>query len=111
MTLLLDDVSIGAAQDLERATATAQALVERFGLGAPGELLSSRVYPEGLPEGVLSDAARARMEASVEGVLKEQQTRAREILQKHRAELQALRDLLIKEKILDSESLAALKEA
>jgi cell division protease FtsH len=108
--LLLDDLSIGSAQDIERATETARALVEQFGLVPQGSSLAVRVFIDahreapGVPR--LSEQTLAELEGAVQRVLEEQRERARTILRDNRAALEMLRDLLIERKVLDAEALA-----
>lgn len=105
--LLLDDLSIGSAEDLSRATATARALVEQFGL-AEGTTLALRVFSE-RPETSdprLSEATRTELESAVQAVLDGQRRRAQRIMQEQRASLEALRDLLLERKVLDAELLS-----
>jgi len=104
--MLLEDLSIGSAHDLERATATCRALVEEFGLG-PEELGVRRfVEDRDLPR--LSEQTREALEAGVRQALEEQRGRARQILEAHKQELVVLRDLLLERKVLDREALGQL---
>jgi cell division protease FtsH len=108
-SLLLDDLSIGSASDLARATDIARALVERFGMG--GEEVGVRAFAE--PEGSaaqISDGGRAALERGVREVLDRERARARAILTERRALVVALRDLLIERKVLDRDSFAHLLE-
>jgi cell division protease FtsH len=109
--LLLDDLSIGSASDLERATSIARDLVERFGMG-PDEL-GARVFSrqEHLPEPAISDGTRGALERAVREVLERERARAREILSDRRELVLALRDLLVEKKVLDRESFVHLLEA
>jgi len=107
--LLLADLSIGSAHDLERATGTARALVEEFGLGPAALGVRRFVEVRDLPR--LSDETRQALEAGIRDVLEEQRARARAILEEHRQELVALRDLLLERKVLDREALAGLRAA
>jgi cell division protease FtsH len=107
--LLTDDVSIGAQSDLQRATAIARALVEQFALGGadgPGNFnfpQSSREYAS------VSDAMRERSEAAAQRILNDEQARAASILSANRESLEALRDLLLKEKVVDARSIGWLQ--
>jgi cell division protease FtsH len=101
--LLMDDVSAGAASDLERATGIARALVEELGLG-PEELgLQRFVDGEGRPV-PLADATRGALDRAVHEVLVTQRRRARALLEQQRPLLVALRDLLLERKVLDREA-------
>jgi cell division protease FtsH len=106
--MMLDDLSIGSAQDLDRATGTARALVEEFGLG-PEELGVRRFFEEREGLAQLSEGTRQALETGVRQVVEEQRTRARTILEEHRKELEVLRDMLLEHKVLDREALANLQ--
>jgi cell division protease FtsH len=100
--VLLDDVSIGAAHDLERATQMARALVEQYGMG-PAEV-GARDYKD---PSKLADATRHAVDRAVSHILETEQTRARRIIESHRAQLLALRDLLLEKKIIDAQTLVS----
>jgi cell division protease FtsH len=103
-SLLLDDLSIGSAHDVERATAIARSLVEELGMGG-GDLGVRRFAGIGHdPAPKLSDATRAAMERSVHDVLESQRERARQLVKKNEDTIVALRDLLLEKKILDREA-------
>ncbi len=102
---LLDDLSIGSAQDLERATGIARALVEEFGLGPDGVGVRRFVDDPRDGQPALSESTRAALEAGVKQVLDEQRTRAHAILMEHEQELTTLRDLLLEQKVLDHQAL------
>ncbi len=106
--LMCDDLSIGSAHDLSRATQIARALVEQYGMG-PHDLSVADYYgADG--DRHLSDDVRAEIDRGVQLILKEQRARAAKILSDERDVLTSLRDLLIERKVLDNESLAfALK--
>ncbi len=107
--LLLEDISIGSASDLHRATATARALVEQFGLGDP-DLGVRRFLDDHSDDNMapLSDATRAAIDRAVARVLEEQRARAAEILYTHQELVIALRELLLERKVLDRQSFAHL---
>ncbi|MCU0695394.1 MAG: AAA family ATPase [Myxococcaceae bacterium] len=103
--LFLEDLSIGSAADLDRATAIARALVEEFGMG--GEAVGVRRFETDEREPI-SDKALAAMEESVKQILEEQRQRARTILDENRGLVQTLRDLVLEKKVLDKEALASV---
>ncbi len=109
--LLLEDLSIGSAADLDRATAIAQALVEEFGMG--GDLVGVRRLEGDRDQRVadsmrLSDAMRESMEKAVRQILEEQRTRSAKILKENKTLVVSLRDLLLEKKVLDRETLAGI---
>lgn len=109
--LLLDDISIGASEDLQRATQIARAIVERFGLG--GDDLEVAVYTrvsDGQDRGVpLSEGVLEKLDRRIEEVLTSARDRAAKILREHRDLLVTLRDLLLERKTLDARTIAALR--
>lgn len=105
--LLCEDLSVGSAADLERATEIARALVERFGMGSEG-VGARRIDVEG--KGA-SDDSRREVESEVKDLLAHERNRARGILEQHKGLLVSLRDLLLEKKVLDRESLAPIVPA
>ncbi|WNG24848.1 AAA family ATPase [Cystobacter fuscus] len=108
--LLLDDISIGSAQDLEQATEIARALVQEFGMGEGDALAVQRFAPHDPrePSLPLSNATLEQLDAQVRHLLDSQRKRARDILQRERDRLLVLRDLLLERKVLDREAFAHL---
>ena len=104
--LLLDDLSAGSAHDLDRATHIARSLVEELGQG--GEAIGVRTLP-GPKETPLADETRRLVDEAVRKILAEERRRAAEILSTHRAELVALRDLLLEKKVIEREDFPAAK--
>lgn len=106
--LFFDDLSIGSAADLDRATDIARALVEQFGLGgdAVGVRRIEHKGRERFRDDPLSDAMKASMEAEVRRVLEEQRARSRDLLTRNKELVRTLRDLLLEKKVLDREALA-----
>lgn len=105
--LLLDDLSAGSAQDLDRATQMARTLVERLGMGEGADVAVFGRRREG-PE--LSDAARQGLDRATVRILDEQRERARQLLEGNRGALEALRDLLVTHKVVDRKMLAKIGE-
>jgi cell division protease FtsH len=110
--LLLDDLSIGSSQDLERATAIARFLVEELGMGSDevGARRYRGVQPDEYnekPQQLSEDALRT-VERAVRQILDEQRARCRTILSENRALVETLRDMLVEKKVLDREAFAPL---
>lgn len=103
--MILDDLTIGSAQDVERATQIARALVEQFGLGG-GDV---RRWAD--EHSTPSEAAKQANELAVGRILEEQRKRAGQIVRMHRSAVIALRDLLVERKVVDRASLASLPAA
>jgi cell division protease FtsH len=103
--LFFDDLSIGSAADLDRATDIARALVEQFGMG--GDTLAARRHSSE-EEDPISETMKAALEKAANTILDEQRARARQILQDNRGLVTTLRDLLLEKKVLDKEALAGI---
>jgi cell division protease FtsH len=104
--LLCEDISIGASHDISRATNIAQSLVQTYGMGDPS--VGSRAFVVARDELPIAEETRKRIDDNIRQVLEKEQERARALLKEHKAELEALRDLLLERKVLDSESLQQL---
>ena len=107
--LLLEDVSTGALNDLQRATAMAHDLVEMFGMG--GEPTGVRHYNSFQKRGRQENLSPAQLESldrRVTQLLDEAQQRAAKILADNRTLLELLRDMLLKDKVLDAKGIAHL---
>lgn len=107
--LLLNDLSIGSAEDLRRATAIARALVEEFGMG--GEAIGTRRYRDdrqGQRQSDLADTARAALDHRVDELLQQARERAATILQQHRPLVETLRDLLLQHQTVDARTISRL---
>jgi cell division protease FtsH len=104
--LCFNDLSIGSASDLDRATGIARALVEEFGMGgdAMGVRRLERRNAEDLEP---SETLKAHAEAEVRRILEEQRARSGKILKENRQLVETLRDLLLEKKVLDRETLKA----
>jgi cell division protease FtsH len=108
--LVLGDVSIGAAGDLQQCTRIARAMVEGHGMidaVAPRVLLDDgdRVSEQ------WSEQRRGRVDDAVDGLLGEERARAASTLKKHRALLDELVALLLERRVLDGTTLATLRPA
>lgn len=101
--LLLDDLSIGSSQDLDRASAIARTLVEELGMG--DDVTGVRHYPA---ERRTSEDALRAIDRAVLALLERERARARAILTEQKALVVALRDLLLEKKVLDRAAFAPL---
>jgi cell division protease FtsH len=107
--LLLDDLSIGSAEDVRRATQIARTLVEELGMGGDSTGVvryNSDDKPVRHPN--LSPEQLAALDRRVREILEECRVRAATILNTNRATLEALRDLLLEKKTIDAKSLAEM---
>jgi cell division protease FtsH len=104
-SLLLEDISIGSASDLEYATSIARAMVEQYGDGGIHIGIGSWPHDKDQPT---SEHARARIDQAIQEILERERARARSLLEAHKGLLIALRDLLLEKKVLDRGSFAHL---
>ncbi|MCA9390406.1 ATP-dependent zinc metalloprotease FtsH, partial [candidate division WWE3 bacterium] len=112
--IFLKTMSVGASNDIERATQTARDMVVRYGMSSIG--------PRALPDdeqtnvGVwsmekpikYSDALMAQIDSEVNRIIKEQYERAKEILHQHRSDIEKVVDELMKSETLESDEFEAL---
>ena len=106
--LLLDDLSIGSAGDLDRATEIARALVEDFGMGGDNVGVVSFASKHDRNDGRRSGLSASLLEAldkSVAMLLKDAQTRAAQILCENKRITELLRDELLVKKSLDAKAI------
>lgn len=108
--MLLEDLSIGSADDLRRATGIARALVEQFGMG--GDEVGLRRYVDDEVSGRrfphLSDARREALDNAIAELLEQARARAADILTRNRALVETLRDELLARKVLDAKTFAEM---
>ncbi len=103
--LMLGEVSVGAYGDLQQCNLIARAMVEGYGMT---EALGARVTldDEADRKGKgSSEARRVRVDAAIDEILRAEQARATELLEKNRELLKALWDLLLEKKVLEGEVL------
>ena len=98
---LLGRLTIGSGHDLERATDIARALIQTYGLQPSGSL-EVRVFERDEP---VSERTREIIDGELRALLERERARARAIIREHRDELLALRDLLLKQKVIDAKAL------
>lgn len=97
-----DQVTAGAAHDLARATEVALLMVCQAGMGKVSRSVPMRRWRED-PEA--EDIAK-----EVNELIEQARRRARELLEKHRPLLEALRDKLLEAKTIDAPTINALHE-
>ncbi len=108
--LLLDDISIGASGDLERATQIARAMVEEFGFGSDdvGQVNYAGDRRRNERRSQLSPEQQNAIDQSVRQLLHEARERANKIVQDNLTLIETLRDELLVKKVIDAASLADL---
>lgn len=100
--LLLDDLSMGSAHDLQQATGIARWLIEELALDA--QALGVRQWDRS----EMSDGQRATLEAQVEELLSQQRTVARALLEEHVDMVRSLTELLLVDKVVERKRITAL---
>jgi cell division protease FtsH len=103
--LLLDDISIGSASDLDYATQIARSMVEQYGDGGLDIGVGRWAHHKDQPT---SEHARARIDQAIQKILERERNRAKQLLEENRGLLIALRDLLLEKKVLDRTSFSHL---
>ncbi len=109
--LLCDDLSIGSADDLRRATQIARALVEEFGMGGDDVgIVRYESDDERFPGRYrsLSPTQLERLDNSVRELLAEACTRASQFLKDNQSLVETLRDLLLEKKVIDAKTLGEI---
>jgi cell division protease FtsH len=110
--LLLDDLSIGSADDLRRATNIARALVEEFGMGGDTVGVCRYEADDDGPRGRFRQLSPTQLEAldnRVRELVEEGRARAAAILKQYQTLVETLRDLLIQRKVIDAKTLTSIK--
>jgi len=105
--LLLDDLSIGSAGDLDRATNIARALVEEFGMGGDEVGLAQVITESGSNEKrrQFSPSQLEAVDRQVRQVLETARARAESLLREHQPTVEVLRDMLLEHKVIDARTL------
>jgi cell division protease FtsH len=104
--LFFDDLSIGSAGDVQRATDIARALVEDFGMG--GEAVGVRAVEVEGHEAAQSERLKVSMEEAIGSILENERQRCRGLLEANKTLVSSLRDLLLEKKVLDADALKSV---
>lgn len=115
--LVFDEITTGAANDLEKVTATAKQMTMRFGMS---DKLGPRVlgHNQGAPflgrdmhsEPDYSDDLARTIDAEIRRLISEAHQRARDILTEHRDALERLSQILLRRETIEREEFLALLE-
>jgi cell division protease FtsH len=113
--LVFDEITTGAANDLEKVTSTAKQMTMRFGMS---EKLGPRVlgHNHGAPflgrdmhsEPDYSDDLARTIDSEIRRIIEEAHQRARDILVEHRADLENLSQILLKRETIEREEFLGL---
>ena len=116
-SLVLDDISTGASNDLERATQTARSMVTRYGFSErlgpvvygsdPEETFLGRDFSQGKG---YSDSIAAEIDSEIRDIVDEAYERARRILSDNMDKLHVVAAELIKREKLSGEEFKTLME-
>ncbi len=115
--IVFDEITTGAANDLEKVTATAKQMVMRFGMS---EKLGPRVFGhehsqpflgrEFSAEPDYSDEIAREIDDEIRRVVESAHVQAKSILTEHQAGLQKLAEILVKRETIEREQFEALLE-
>ena len=110
--LFMDQMTTGASNDFERATAIARDIVTRYGMTSE---LGPMVYAENEGEVFLgrsvtktthmSEATMQKVDAEIRKIIDEQYTRAREILEGNRSKVESMAGALLEWETIDSDQI------
>jgi cell division protease FtsH len=113
--IIFGEVTTGAANDLEKVTATAKQMVMRFGMS---EKLGPRVFghDHGQPflgrefsaEPDYSDEIAREIDDEIRRIVEAAHVQAKEMLTTHRASLEKLSEILVKRETIEKEQFEAL---
>jgi len=110
--LFMDQMTTGASNDFERATAIARDIVTRYGMTTE---LGPMVYAENEGEVFLgrsvtktthmSEATMQKVDAQIRKIIDEQYTRARDILEGNRAKVEVMAKALLEWETIDADQI------
>ncbi len=114
--IVFDTVTTGAANDIEKATHVARAMITQYGMskrfGLIGLEVQANQYLDGRPVMNCSDRTAADVDEEVMAVLKESYEEAKRLLTEHRATMDKIAEFLIeKETITGKEFMQIFNEA
>lgn len=118
-SIIFDDVSTGAHNDLQRATDIARAMVLEYGMGKtlglatfPKQHRPLFLSPEQAPVGVkeYSEATAAKLDEEIKSILKEREQHVRTILIQRRTLLEKIAQKLMQTEVIDGEEFYRLLE-
>ena len=115
--IFMNQMTTGASNDFERATAIARDIVTRYGMS---EVLGPMVYAENEGEVFLgrsvtktthmSEATMQKVDAEIRRIIDEQYAVARKILEENRDKVEAMAQALLEWETIDSDQIADIME-
>ncbi|MBE6547461.1 MAG: ATP-dependent zinc metalloprotease FtsH [Ruminococcaceae bacterium] len=115
--IVYGDVSGGASNDIERATATAKKMVMRLGMS---DVLGTRCFGNNQSEVFLgrdfsssqdySDATAAKIDNEIHDIISKAYELAKKLLSEHRDKLDFIAEFLVKNEIMDGDQFKAVME-
>jgi cell division protease FtsH len=113
--LIFGEITTGAANDIEKVTATAKAMTMRYGMSdklGPRVLGSSGAQPflgkEMHSEPDYSDEMAKMIDSEIRRIIEEAHQRARDVLVEHREPLERISEILLKRETIDREQFLKL---
>lgn len=115
--LVLDDISTGASNDLQRATETARSMVTRYGFserlgpvvygGDPGQTFLGRDFGQGKG---YSEAIASEIDNEIRDIVDEAYETARRVLNEHMTELHTVAGILLEREKISGEEFITLMQ-
>lgn len=110
--LFVGQMSTGASNDFERATALARGMVTRYGMS---DALGTMVYADsesgyGIHNKTISEATQQKVDAEIRRILDEQYAVARRILEEKRDRVEAMTAALMEWETIDAEQVKDIME-
>lgn len=90
-----DNISVGASDDLQRATKLARSMVERFGMSDLGKLELVDVYDRYGVVSQISQETKREIDLEVRRIIQDAYERVKKQLTQHQKELHALAQALV----------------
>ena len=112
--LIMEDISTGASNDLERVTSIARAMVTKYGmsekLGPVQYEGNHAMFGAQSPQKMISEQTAYEIDEEVRGLLNEARNKAAEIIQGNRETHKLIAEALLKYETLDSVQIKSLYE-
>jgi len=104
--MVLDDISVGAWSDLQRATEVARMMVEELGMSG----LGPRNFHNNGARAALSEQSAARIDAEIDAILSSARARTAALLAENQSDLEHLAELLVANKEADLKDMRGIFE-